>query len=174
MPIDGENRMNLLLARFAAPALAFALAASLAGNVAGWAKLSAERNAHNSFRAATAQAEQVRSETARKAEAGHRARERAQADTLQAITQKAANEKTRLAADLRAAVDSLRNRPQRPAAGGGAVPTGAADQLACTGASLFAEDADAALREAARADSLRLQLAACQAAYNGAVILTAP
>ena len=33
------------------------------------------------------------------------------------------------------------------AAGGGAVPTGAADQLACTGASLFAEDADAALRK---------------------------
>ena len=121
-----------------------------------------------------AQAEQVRSETARLAEAGHRARERVQADTLQAITEKAANEKTRLAADLRAAVDSLRNRPQRPAAAGGAVPTGAADQLACTGASLFAEDADAALREAARADSLRLQLAACQAAFDSAVILTAP
>ena len=162
-----------MIARFAAPALALALAASLAGNVATWAKLSAERNANESFRTETAQAEQLRSETARKAEAGHRARERAQADTLQAITEKAANEKTRLAADLRAAVDSLRNRPQRPAgAAGGAVPTGAADQLACTGASLFAEDADAALREAARADSLRLQLAACQAAYNGAVILT--
>ncbi len=166
--------MNMLLARFAAPALALALAASAALNVATWAKLSAERNAHESFRTETAQAEQLRSETARKAEAGHRARERAQAETLQAVQTKADHEKTRLAADLRAAVDSLRNRPQRPAAAGGAVPPGAADQLACTGASLFAEDADAALREAARADSVRLQLAACQASYDAAVILTAP
>ena len=47
--------MNMLLARFAAPVLALALAASLAGNVATWAKLSAERNAHNSFRAETAE-----------------------------------------------------------------------------------------------------------------------
>ena len=163
-----------MIARFAAPALALALAASLAVNVATWAKLSAERNAHQSFRTETAQAEQLRSETARKAEAGHQARERAQADTLQAITEKAANEKNRLAADLRAAVDSLRNRPQRPAASGGAMLPGAADPVACTGASLFAEDADAALREAARADSVRLQLSACQAAYNAAVILTAP
>ena len=44
-----------MIARFAAPALALALAASLAGNVATWAKLSAERNAHNSFRAQTAE-----------------------------------------------------------------------------------------------------------------------
>lgn len=163
-----------LLDRIAGPVLLFALAASLAVNVATWAKLSAERNAHNSFRAATAQAEQVRSETARKAEAGHRARERAQADTLQAITEKAANEKNRLAADLRAAVDSLRNRPQRPATAGGAVPPGAADPVGCTGASLFAEDAAVVIREAARADGIRLQLAACQAAFDSAVILTAP
>ena len=119
-----------------------------------------------------AQAETLRSETARLAEAGYRARERVQADTLQAITEKAANEKTRLAADLRAALDSLRNRPQRPAAGGGDVPTGGSDPVACTGAGLHREDAAFLVREAARADGIRLQLAACQAAYNGAVILT--
>lgn len=44
-----------LLDRIAGPALAFALAASLAVNVATWAKLSAERNAHQSFRAQTAE-----------------------------------------------------------------------------------------------------------------------
>ena len=44
-----------MIARFAAPALALALAASLAVNVATWAKLSAERNAHNSFMAQTAE-----------------------------------------------------------------------------------------------------------------------
>ncbi len=47
--------MNMLLARFAAPALALALAASAALNVATWAKLSAERNAHESFRTETAE-----------------------------------------------------------------------------------------------------------------------
>ena len=46
-----------MIARFAAPALALALAASLAGNVASWVKLSAERNAHNSFRTAIAKRE---------------------------------------------------------------------------------------------------------------------
>ena len=44
-----------LLDRIAGPVLLFALAASLAVNVATWAKLSAERNAHQSFRAATAE-----------------------------------------------------------------------------------------------------------------------
>ena len=46
-----------MIARFAAPVLALALAASLAGNVASWVKLSAERNAHNSFRTAIAKRE---------------------------------------------------------------------------------------------------------------------
>lgn len=163
-----------MIARFAAPALALALAASLAGNVASWAKLSAERNAHQSFRLEIAQAEQLRSETARIAEAGNRAKERTQAETLQAITQKAADEKNRITADLRAALDSVRNRPQRPAAGGGAVPPGAADPVACTGAGLFRSDAEFLVRESARADGLRLQLSACQAAYNAAALMAAP
>ncbi len=150
------------------------LAVLLATNAYTAWQLSAERKAHQSFRLEIAEADTLRSETARIAEAGHRARERAQADTLQAITEKAANEKTRLAADLRAAVDSLRNRPQRPAAAGGAVPPGAADPVACTGAGLFRSDAEFLVRESARADGLRLQLAACQASYDAAVILTAP
>lgn len=44
-----------LLDRIAGPVLLFALAASLAVNVATWAKLSAERNAHQSFRAQAAE-----------------------------------------------------------------------------------------------------------------------
>ena len=44
-----------MIARFAAPALALALAASLAGNVATWAKLSDERKEHKSFRSETAE-----------------------------------------------------------------------------------------------------------------------
>lgn len=120
-----------------------------------------------------AQAEQLRSETARLAEAGHRARERTHAEALQAVQTKAAHEKHRLAADLQRALDSLRNRPERPAAAGGDVPTGAADLVACTGAGLFRSDGEFLAREAARADQLRADLQSCQAAYDAAVTLTA-
>jgi len=151
-----------------------ALAAGLA--LSGWHTAGQRDTARHQLaqvQARHAQAEQLRSETARLAEAGHRAREQAHAATLQAITQKAADEKTRLAADLQRALDSLRNRPERPASGGD-VPTGAADPVACTGAGLYRPDAEFLVREAARADSIRLQLAACQAAFDAAVDLTAP
>ena len=121
-----------------------------------------------------AQAEQLRTETARLAEAGHRARERTHADTLQAIQTKAEHEKTRLAADLQRTLDSLRNRPERPASAvGGAVPTGGAHPVACTGAQLFRADGEFLAREAARADQLRADLQTCQVAYDAAVTLTA-
>jgi len=152
---------------------ALVVAGLIASNLIAGARLSAERNAHQSFRLEHAQAEQLRSETARQAEADNRAREQAHAASLQAATQKAAHEKTRLAADLQRALDSLRNRPERPASGGD-VPTGAADPVACTGAGLYRPDAEFLVREAARADSIRLQLAACQAAFDAAVDLTAP
>jgi hypothetical protein len=163
-----------MLSKYLLPVAVLALTISGASNVATWAKLSAERKAHQSFRLKTAEADTLRSETARIAEAGHRAKERTQAETLQAITQKATDEKNRLAADLQRALDGLRNRPERPAAAGGAVPPGAADPVACTGAQLYRPDGEFLARESARADGLRLQLAACQAAYDAAVILTAP
>lgn len=108
-------------------------------------------------------------EAAAIADAAARSRELEAAETLATIQQKAADEKARLSADLAAALDSLRKRPARPAGG---VPTSARDPVGCTGASLFAEDASAALREAARADAVRLQLDACRQAYDAAVTLT--
>ena len=108
-------------------------------------------------------------EAAAIADAAARSRELVAAETLAAIQQKAADEKTRLSADLAAALDSLRKRPARPV---GNVPASPADPVGCTGASLFAEDASAALREAARADAVRLQLDACRQAYDSAVRLT--
>lgn len=121
-----------------------------------------------------AQAEQLRAETARAAEADARERERTHADTLQAITTEAAHEKHRLASDLKRALDSLRHRPERPAGpAGGAVPAGAGDPVGCTGAELFRGDAAFLVREASRADELRADLVACQAAYDSAVTLTA-
>lgn len=125
-------------------------------------------------RSAHAQAEATRAETARLAEAGHRARERAHAATLQATNQKAHDEKNRLALDLRRALNSLRHRPERPATAGGDVPESAADGMACTGDQLYRPDGEFLAREATRADQLRIDLSACQAAYDAAVILTAP
>lgn len=109
-------------------------------------------------------------EAARAAEASARSKEQAAAATLAKTEKDARDAQKRLSADLAVALDSLRKRPARPASGD--VPKGTADPVACTGASLFAEDAAVALGEAARADGVRLQLARCQAAYDEAVKLT--
>lgn len=65
-----------------------------------------------------------------------------------------------------AALVSLRNRPDRPSDAD--MPKGASAGPACTGRSLFHEDADFLVRESARADEQRLQLTQCQAAYESA------
>jgi len=126
------------------------------------------------LKASTATQEATRAEVARLAEAGHRARERDHAEAIETTTQKATDEKNALArvvADLRG---QLRNRPQRPAPGGGAVPGGASGPVACTGAQLYRPDAELLVGESERADGLRIQLAECQARYDAAVRLTAP
>lgn len=69
---------------------------------------------------------------------------------------------------LAAAVAGLRERPARDSAG--SVPrdpaTGAA--IGATGADLFRQDGEFLARESARADTLRLRLTECQAAYSAA------
>jgi len=75
-------------------------------------------------------------------------------------------ETARLNATVRALTDSLRNRPERPdvpasaSAGDGA--TG------CTGAELYRQDSQFLISEAARADTIRIALKACQDAYRAA------
>jgi hypothetical protein len=75
---------------------------------------------------------------------------------------------TRIAADHADLVDSLRQRPDRPSAGG--VPEGAAPGAGlvawCDGSQLWRDHATAFAREAARADELRAALGVCSAAYN--------
>jgi hypothetical protein len=67
-----------------------------------------------------------------------------------------------------AAVDSLRDRPERPAggvpdaAGSGGIASG------CTGANLYREDAAVALGIARDADLVRAALAECRAGYQAA------
>lgn len=96
-------------------------------------------------------------------------RDRAQSD-LQSKADKqrsAANAQMRdLDARLAAAVDSLHNRPERPNAG--SVPEVAPAGVGCTGAGLFAADAQFLIREAGRADRLRARAETCEAAYSAA------
>jgi hypothetical protein len=73
----------------------------------------------------------------------------------------------RLTRQHRAVLDSLRDRPQRPAPG--AVPDRAEpaqSQPGCTGAELHREDAEFLVGEAARADTLRAELEACYVQYD--------
>lgn len=112
-------------------------------------------------------------EAARVAEAAIRNAERTHTEEISAIQQKADHEKSVLVADVARLTDSLRNRPERPSAGS-PVPTSPADKVGCTGADIYRSDAEFLVRETARAESIRLQLASCQAAYDSAVKLTNP
>jgi hypothetical protein len=100
-----------------------------------------------------------------------RSREQAlQAQTDQ-IQQERRHEVAKLARSHAAALERLRQRPERPAGGDG-VPEAAragGNERSCTGRELFREDGNFLIGEAARADELRLQLVACQAAYRAAL-----
>lgn len=111
-------------------------------------------------------------EAARSAEASARSREQAATATLATIEQKASDEKKSLAAQLAVVTRELRNRPERPS--GGDVPKGAGNPVGCTGAGLFAPDARFLIGETARANQLRIDLAACREKYDAAVKLTSP
>lgn len=145
----------------AAALVGAAIASTIAWNIQGW-RMGDE----------IADLRANHAEAARSAEASARAKEQAATVTLATIEQKASDEKKRLSADLAAAHRELRNRPERPS--GGDVSKGSGSPVGCTGAGLFAEDATVALREAARADGVRLQLEACKAKYDAAVKLTSP
>jgi hypothetical protein len=99
-----------------------------------------------------------------------RARENAHAEAVQAITKRGENEKRSIDSELRIALDSLRNRPDRA----DAVPSGAADKLGCTGADLARPDAEFLARYDSEVARIELALGECRAAYDAAVKLTAP
>ena len=65
-----------------------------------------------------------------------------------------------------AALAELRNRPRRPAPGATESPGNGQAASGCTGAQLYREDAELALREAARADTIRVALKACYRQYD--------
>lgn len=101
------------------------------------------------------------------------ARQREQ--TLQANVDRIREEKNREIANLNrrhaAAIDGLRNRPERPSGAESRVPQAAGlgpGPNWCDGRQLHRDDAEFLIRLAQMADTTRLQLAACQAAYNSA------
>lgn len=114
-----------------------------------------------------------RTELARRAEADRRERMSAFAAALNNINRKDADEKLALAADVERLRRELRQRPERPAAGGAGVPGGTGPGVgACTGAGLYRADADFLVGEAAAAKTLSRQLASCRSKYDAAVTLT--
>ena len=94
-----------------------------------------------------------------KAEAEARATEHQQQEAANAIARRHNAEVSTVRRNLDLALDSLRNRPDRPATG---MPEAArADCEGGTGAELFRADAEFLAREAARADEQRAGLDAC-------------
>ena len=81
---------------------------------------------------------------------------------VQQITRSHRNEIARINARHAAAIDGVRDRPERPDSGG--VPEGASvgtGSAGCTGAELYRPDAEFLIGIARDADRLRLALAAC-------------
>lgn len=75
------------------------------------------------------------------------------------------------ALELDESLRRLRARPDRPAEGAGGVPAnpGSGDgPRGCTAAELYADDAEALVRFAAKADRLQLKLDSCQRQYRAA------
>lgn len=71
-----------------------------------------------------------------------------------------------IAAERDAALAELRKRPRRPAPGTPEATGNGQAANGCTGAQLYQDDATAFVREAARADEIRVHLKACYAQYD--------
>jgi hypothetical protein len=73
-----------------------------------------------------------------------------------------------LNSSLAGAIAGLRERPTRDSAGRVPVNPATGSAIGATGADLLRQDSEFLVREAARADKLRLQLAQCQVSYETA------
>lgn len=107
----------------------------------------------------TARIEKERAESLNKA----RAKEKEMQDVFNAAQKKQAARLADTRRTLDAALDSLRDRPERPAGVREAARSGCAG---ANGAELSGPDAEFLVREAARADDLRAGLDACYSAVD--------
>ena len=96
--------------------------------------------------------------------------EQALQKAINRIRQEKQREATRLVNDYAAVINSLHERPDRPAEGAAGVPKGAdagtRPATGCTGAQLYKPYAAILAGEALRADQLRIALNTCIEAYN--------
>ena len=104
----------------------------------------------------------------RAADKAYRATEKQLAENAKAITKEKNDAIARISADRDAVLEQLRTRPSRPSTTAPAVASNGQAASGCTGAELYREDASVALREAARADTIRVSLKACYAQYDDA------
>lgn len=110
----------------------------------------------------------VAKQQADRAEDERLAREREQQMTASAakLLQDKQDENDRITDRLGVALISLRNRPERPSAVAGSVPSSATACQGATGAELFRSDGEFLAREAARADRIRTALAECYGRFD--------
>lgn len=102
-------------------------------------------------------------------------RERQLQSKLNRLEEEKNHEITRLNANVDHLLGKLRERQTRPATAPGTLPAitpSSESPKGCTGAELYREDGEFLVREAARADTLRLFLAQCEAAYDSAQQVT--
>ena len=99
-----------------------------------------------------------------------RGREKELEAKLAQLKKEKADEQVRIAALQRSISSSLQQRAKRPSDGDLPKTSSVGNNSnVCTGRELFREDGEFLAREAYRADSFRLQLIACQAAYQEAM-----
>ena len=120
------------------------------------------------YLAQIAKADAVRAEQRAQAAAAALAKERAWQDAADKLKEVQDAEIRSINTRLHAALAELRKRPTRPAAppAAAAVPDVAGSPQGCTGAGLYASDAEFLVREAARADEIRAAYIQCAAQYE--------
>lgn len=102
-----------------------------------------------------------------KAQKAARDKENALTDDLAKIRRSKDAEIQNVRRSLDIALNSLRHRPERPSMPSD-TPIGSGSTQGCTGAQLYREDAEVALRIARDADELRVAYKACTRAYDAA------
>lgn len=113
-----------------------------------------------------AKADAVRAEQRAQAAAEALAKERAWQAASDKLKETHDAEVRSINTRLHAALAELRKRPTRPPTVVAPVPVAAGSPQGCTGAGLYAQDAEFLVREAARADEIRAAYIQCAAQYE--------
>ena len=98
----------------------------------------------------------------------YRATEKRLADHAKAIEKDKNDAIAAITADRDHILEQLRSRPSRPSASTPAVAANGQAASGCTGAELYRPDSEFLVREATRADTIRVSLKACYAQYDDA------